>query len=412
MFSTIGKSPYWPVVSHPILRVLLPGFALSYLGDGLSLVAVVVLAQQLTPSPTLVGIAVAAAGLPGALGALALGRWLHHRAGAQIAGWDALLRTVVFAAIAIAAASGALGIGLYIVLLGVSSLMHAWGSAGRYTMMAEILLPDKRLSGNAVITALSEAGTLAGPPLAGLIIAATNSPAVVIALDAATFAVLAATYGLALRRMRGASLTPDPAQPTSHDQGATRDRSGGFRVLLANPRLLGLLLLSFVFFAAFGPVYVALPIGLDDPTTLGLYYTAFGIGALVGVAATGYLRRLSLGTVLVGIVLGFGAAMLPLGLGAPTAVALPAFALAGAIWAPYTATSMALLQNSTTDDQRTSVLAANSAVLVVSVPLGTALGGPAVQLVGAQNTLAGSAFIILVLGSIAAVSRSRLRATG
>ncbi len=97
------------------------------------------------------------------------------------------------------------------------------------------------------------------------------------------------------------------------------------------------------------------------------------------------LRRLSLGTVLVGIVLGFGAAMLPLGLGAPTAVALPAFALAGAIWTPYTATSMALLQNSTTDDQRTSVLAANSAVLVVSVPLGTALGGPAVQLVGAEH---------------------------
>lgn len=408
MFGAIRRSPYWPVVSNPTLRLLLPGFALSYLGDGLALVAIVVLAQQLTPNPVLVGIAVAASSLPGAVGALALGRWLRRRPGAQLAGWDALLRATVFAAIAAAAAYGDLGIGIYIVLLAVSSLMHAWGSAGRYTLMAEILPPDNRLSGNAVITALSEAGTIAGPPLAGLIIAASGTPATVIALDAATFAALATTYGLALRRMRAAG-PPDRATLPGPEATA-RDRSGGFRILLANRRLLGLLALSFVFFAAFGPVYVALPIKLDDPTTLGLYYAAFSAGALAGVAATGYLRRLSLATVLIGIVLGFGVAMLPLGLGAPAVIALPAFALAGAIWAPYTATSMALLQNSTTDEHRTSVLAANSAVLIVAVPLGTAVGGLAIQLVGAQHTLTGSALITLALGVIALVSRIRSQA--
>lgn len=215
------------MVSHPTLRLLLPGFALSYLGDGLALVAIVVLAQHLTSSPSLVGIALAASSLPGALGALALGRWLRRRPGAQLAGWDALLRAIVFAAIvfaaiAIAAAAGVLGIGVYILLLGLSSLMHAWGSGGRYTLMADVLPPDSRLSGNAVITALSEAGTIAGPPLAGLIIAASNSPATVIAIDAATFAVLAVTYGLALRRMRVASPTPDaPAPPPRAARPAT-----------------------------------------------------------------------------------------------------------------------------------------------------------------------------------------------
>lgn len=407
MLGALRRSPYWPVVSNPVLRLLLPGFALSYLGDGLALVAIVVLAQQLTPNPVLVGVAVAASSLPGAVGALALGRWLRRRPGAQLAGWDALLRATVFAAIAAAAASGDLGVGVYIVLLAVSSLLHAWGTAGRYTLMADILPPDNRLSGNAVITALSEAGTLAGPPLAGLIIVASGTPATAIALDAATFAALAATYGLALRRMRAAA-TPDRTPPPGPEVTA-RDRSGGFRILLADRRLLGLLTLSFVFFTAFGPVYVALPIKLDDPTTLGLYYTAFSAGALAGVAATGYLRRLSLTTVLIGTVLGFGAAMLPLGLGAPTALALPAFALAGAIWAPYTATSMAVLQNSTTNEHRTSVLAANSAVLIVAVPLGTAVGGVAVALVGAQHTLTGSALITLALGMIALASRLQTR---
>lgn len=64
MLGALRRSPYWPVVSNPVLRLLLLGFALSYLGDGLALVAIVVLAQQLTPNPVLVGVAVAASRAP------------------------------------------------------------------------------------------------------------------------------------------------------------------------------------------------------------------------------------------------------------------------------------------------------------------------------------------------------------
>ena len=176
MLATIKRSPYWPVVSHPVLRRLLPGFAVSSLGDGLALVAVVVLAQRLSPSASLVGLAVAASTLPGALGVLVLGRWLRRRPGAQLAGWDALLRAVMFAVIAATASLGVLGIGGYIALLAVSSLLHAWGSAGRYTPLAEVLPVEAHLPGNAVLQALSEIGTIAGPPLAGVIITVSDRP--------------------------------------------------------------------------------------------------------------------------------------------------------------------------------------------------------------------------------------------
>jgi predicted MFS family arabinose efflux permease len=399
MLASITCSPYWPVVSHPVLRRLLPGFAVSYLGDGLALVAVVVLAQQLTPSASLVGLAVAASTLPGALGALVLGRWLRRRPGAQLAGWDALLRTVMFTAIAATAMAGVLDIARYIALLAGSSLLHAWGSAGRYTLLAEVLPEDRRLPGNAVLSALSEIGTIAGPPLAGLIIATGDSPSAVLALDAASFAVLAASYGLVGRRARRG-----PAARAA-DRARSPAGNSGFRTLIADPRLLGVLLLSVVFFTAFGPVYVALPTELADPALLGAYYTAFGVGSLIGATATGYLHRLRPTTTLTGVVLGFGLAMLPLALGAPTAAALPAFALAGAIWAPYTATSMALLQTRTTDEHRAGVLAANSAVLVVAVPLGTGIGGPAVEHLGARTTLAISTVTIIALGVLVALTR-------
>lgn len=398
MLTAITRSPYWPVVSHPVLRRLLPGFAVSSLGDGLALVAVVVLAQQLTPSASLVGLAVAASTLPGALGALVLGRWLRRRPGVELAGWDALLRTVMFTAIAATAMAGVLDIARCIALLAGSSLLHAWGSAGRYTLLAEVLPENRRLPGNAVLSALSEIGTIAGPPLAGLIIATGDSPSAVIALDAASFAVLAASYGLVGRRVRRgpAALAADrPGSPAG----------SGLRALTADPRLLGVLVLSVVFFTAFGPVYVALPTELADPALLGAYYTAFGVGSLIGATATGYLHRLRPTTTLTGVVLGFGLAMLPLALGAPTAAALPAFALAGAIWAPYTATSMTLLQTRTADEHRAGVLAANSAVLVVAVPLGTGIGGPAVEHLGARTTLGFSTATIIALGVLVALTR-------
>src|SRR6516165_5518207 len=75
-------SPYYPALSHPVLRRVLPGAAASALGDGMSAVAIAWLALKLAPEPSrglLVGAAIAAYSLPGAVGAVALRRWLGGR---------------------------------------------------------------------------------------------------------------------------------------------------------------------------------------------------------------------------------------------------------------------------------------------------------------------------------------------
>ena len=57
------SSPYYPALSHPVLRRVLPGAAASALGDGMSAVAIAWLALRLAPEPSrglLVGAAVAA----------------------------------------------------------------------------------------------------------------------------------------------------------------------------------------------------------------------------------------------------------------------------------------------------------------------------------------------------------------
>lgn len=396
----VRSSPYWPVVSHPRLGRVLPGLVVSALGDGMSLVAVTWLALQLAPDAhrgTWVAIAVAAYSLPSAAGGVLFARFLRGRGGAQLAGWNAILRAAALGAIAVAYALGSLNLGLYVTLLAVSSLLAAWGSAGHYTLIAELLPPVHHLPANAVMTTIANGATIVGPPLAGLLIGWTN-PATVIAVDAASFAVLALTYRLAV--------------PAGAPVAASASASGGFGAIRANRTLLGLLTLSFAFFFLFGPFYVAMPIHVAEDlhasaTVLGAYYTAFGTGAVLGGLVTGYLSRWSLWPTTIGIVLAFGTAMLPLGLGAPAVVAAASFALAGAIWAPYTSTSMALFQRTTPTADLPQVLAANGSVLVLAVPLGTVLGGFVVGPLGARETLLLCALATVALGGVAALLVAR-----
>src|SRR5205085_2709420 len=102
---SLRRSPYIPVVTHPVLRRILPGIGLSSIGDGMSTVAISWLALQLASGPdrtTWVAAAVAAYSLPGIVGAVAFTRFLDGRPGAQLAGWDAALRTVFLGVIPVA----------------------------------------------------------------------------------------------------------------------------------------------------------------------------------------------------------------------------------------------------------------------------------------------------------------------
>ena len=189
-------SPYYPALSHPVLRRVLPGAAASALGDGMSAVAIAWLALKLAPEPSrglLVGAAVAAYSLPGAAGAVALRRWLGGRGGARLASVNAALRAAALGLIACLALAGLLDPVGYVVLLGVSSLFSAWGAAGKYTLIADLLPAGQRVAGNTVFGLADQLSLMIGPALAGVLAAATG-PAVVIAADAVSWAVLAISY--------------------------------------------------------------------------------------------------------------------------------------------------------------------------------------------------------------------------
>ncbi|MFB7915774.1 MFS transporter [Streptomyces sp. NPDC056061] len=382
--------PYRSLFADRTFRRLMPVFALSDLGDGMTVVAVAWLALALGPDGgqgALAGIAVAAYVLPGALGALVLGRWMRRLPARRLLVTDAALRALLLGAIPLAHLAGLLTPAVYVGLLGASSLLHAWGKAGKHALFSPLLPADQRLAANSVLSTSLWSATIAGPALAGLLVGAV-SPAWIIGLDAATFAVLAVRTGRT-------ALPRSPLPPV------TGGAQHGLRVLRRQPELLGLLLVTWVFNLVFGPVEVALPLFVSDGLgagagLLGAYWAAFGIGAFIGALALGAARRLPLWPTILGIIGGHGIGLLPFALADTALPSLVGFAFAGLVYGPYAALSLTLIQDRAPADLLTTVLAARSAVLLTASPVGAAFGGFLLDRTSAPAVLVGCGVLMIL----------------
>jgi DHA3 family macrolide efflux protein-like MFS transporter len=325
-----------------------------------------------------------------------LGRWMRGRGGARLAFANAIVRAAALGLAAALALAGLLDPFWYVCLLGISSLLSAWGMAGKYTLIADALPPADRVAGNALFGALDQASLMIGPALAG-VLTALAGPAVVIAADAGSWAVLAISYARVVPLVASST----PSLPTTPAQG------GAWSLIRADRTLLGLILLSFVFYLLYGPVEVALPVHVADDlggsaSLLGAFWAVFGLGAVAGELAAPYVRRRwPVWRTLTGIVLGWGLALVPLGLPTPLWAALAAFCAGALIWGPWTSLSMAVFQDASPPSALAPLLAARGSLLIMAAPLGIALGGPLVAALGAQGALLTSALVTIALGGAA-----------
>jgi MFS transporter, DHA3 family, macrolide efflux protein len=400
------SSPYYPALSHPVFRRVLPGTAASALGDGMSAVAIAWLAVTLAPPGSRglwVGAAVAAYSLPGAIGAVALRRWLSGRHGARLVIVNAVLRAGALGLVGGLALAGRLDLPVYVALLGVSSLLSAWGVAGKYTLIADLLPAGQRVAGNSVFGLADQVSLMIGPALAGGVTALAG-PALVIVLDAASWVVLAVSYArvapLASRLAKPAEPPAPAAAPAPTPAGAS-----AWAMIRSSPVLPGLLALTFVFYLLYGPIEVALPVHVatdlhGSAALLGLIWTIFGVGAVVGELTAPFLRRWPVWPVMTGIVLGWGLALVPFGLPTPLWAGLAAFTAGAVIWGPWMSLSMGVFQDASPPGALAQVLAARGSLLILASPIGIALGGPLVTAVGARGTLLVSALATIALGLV------------
>jgi predicted MFS family arabinose efflux permease len=275
-------------------------------------------------------------------------------------------------------------------------LLAAWGVAGKYTLFTELVGREATLEANSLVNSVGSATVILGPALAGVLVALVGTGPL-IGLDAASFAVL----GVVAWRQPRSAIAAATGSPV--DAG----KAGGGLRLLRRHQLMGLLVLTWIFFFLYGPVEVALPLHVSQDLhrgagLLGLYWAFFGVGAFLGSLATGLLRRFAIWPATLVITAAWGLCLIPFAFDLPVAVTLCSLALGGLIYGPFIPLTYSLFQSRVAAHEQAAVLAARGALVIVASPLGTAFGGPITAALGPADTLAASGVATVLLAVLTA----------
>jgi MFS family permease len=388
-------------------RLLFAGQALSVVGDRITPVALAFAVLDLGTATDL-GLIFAVGALPFAVFALA-GGVLADRVGRREVMLAAdLLRAAVQATTATILLTGVAEIWM---LVGLSAL-YGVGSASFAPALNGLIMqtvrPDQLQEANALLALTRSVGNVAGPALAGLIVALVGSGEA-IAVDAATFLVSAVCL-VALRPL------PLAVAPGPEEAGVFAQLRAGWREVVSRTWLWrGLLAMSAYHVFVLPAVYVLGPVlaerELDGASSWAFIVAAFGVGSIVGnvIALRAPVRRpilIAAAALVVGstqaVIIGSGLGTL--GIGLLEGVAGVAVALFFTLW------DMSL-QEQVPPGVVARVSSYDFASSVGLMPLGLALAGPVSDALGLHETLAlmSAVGVVVALGWLAAPSVHRLR---
>lgn len=133
---------------------------------------------------------------PVAVGGMAAGWALDRFDRRRLLAADAAVRGMVFAAIPLTAVAGSLGSAQLYTAAAAYGLLKMISLAGFPALIPELVAADQLPAANALEGAGFAVATVAGPALAGAMLGLGVHPAVVIAADAATYFVFAATLAM------------------------------------------------------------------------------------------------------------------------------------------------------------------------------------------------------------------------
>jgi predicted MFS family arabinose efflux permease len=288
---------------------------------------------------------------------------------------DSVLRGAAVASIPLAAAAGQVPSALPFIVAAVYGLLKMVPLAGFPAAIPDLVRAQQQDAANALESLSFGLTGMIGPALGGLLIAAVGAENV-LAFDAATYALFAAT-ALAIRR----PLVPDRRANGSRTQSAHQ----GMSALLRDHVLVTTTLAFMAFNIAEGMLLVMgpwlaktqLPGG---PQTLGLLLAALSTGELAGAAAAGARRPrvnplTAIATAQIVAATGFLAV-----LAAPHTLGVAAgFLVIGLFSAPMTVWAQSLRMERIPGPLRGRAFATLRTLMQATPPLGAALVTPILQ---------------------------------
>ncbi|QEV21731.1 MFS transporter [Streptomyces alboniger] len=391
-----------PLRASRTFRDLWAGSAASQLGGQIATVAVLAHVWELTGSPVGTGAIGLATGVPMVLFGL-LGGALADRADRRaVVRATTAGQLLVAAGLCAQALAGHQNVVLLLTLVATGTACGALGAPARRTLPVRLLPSDQVAAGLALSNLSFQTAMLAGPALAGLIIARWGLFAAY-----AAQAVAVAISMLAMIRLP----TMKPVGPGAGGGGRRAER-GGWQVVLRRPTLWGSMATDL------SATLLAMPIALfplvnevrfgGDPQTLGLFLSAVAVGGVsAGLVSGAVTRRRRSGQVQLIAAATWGLALAGFGLAGQVWMALACLAVAGAADTVSVVTRSALIQLETPDAYRGRVSSVEHVIGVAGPEVGNFRGGLLASATSASFALvSGGLSAVLMIAAVAAVNPS------
>lgn len=374
-------------------RLFWSGFTFSVLGDAMSRVALTWFVYETTGSAEALGWLMLAYTGPVVLGGLVAGSLLDRFDRRKVMLVDNLVRGVAIALVPVLHALGVLQLWhIYVVAAVYGSLMMV-SLAGGPALIPSLVRKEQLATANALEMLTFTLGGVLGPMLAGLLISGVGAPYVLV-FDALSYGI----FALALARIKmshdtaeaeeAASGQPDRPNYTLWD--VTRFATGN-RVLLSTTLM----------FAAFnlgqGFLFVWLPVLSDQmpgggPQLYGMLLGVWAVGEVIGsILAGSFALSLPLGTLICGSQFLSGLSLGLLFLDQSLWYAVPALALLGLFSAPLTIWAQTLRMQVIPANMRGRTFALLRTLMQSTPPIGGAIAGLLLPVLGIPAMIAASA---------------------
>lgn len=379
-------------------RLAMTANSASFIGDQIVPVALAFAVLEVTGSATVLGVVLLARTVPLAIFALTGGVWADRLPRQLImvtADGVRFVSQAIFAALLFSGHAAVWAMVLLQAIHGAAGAFHRPAAGG---LLPQLLTPDLRQRGNALMYSVQSLAAIAGPAAAGVLLA-VSTPAWALAVDALSFAL----SGLLIARIR-----PPQRNVSRVRQSFLRDLAEGWKGMVSRPWLrtwiLNFALFQFALLSAFwvlGPVVSQTSLGGE--TTWAVMSACVGVGSLLGSVLSIRWQPsrplLAVGGALLlsPMVLFALAALAPIYLLAGGSVLFgAAMAFGDTVWETA-------VQNHVPEHLLSRIVSYDWMGSTVLRPIGLAIVGPLAVVFGTDVTLVGAAalYLVVTLGALA-----------
>jgi len=375
---------------NPDFLLLWSGQAVSTLGSSVSRLALPLLVLALTRSPAQAGLIAALQSIPYLIFSLPAGalidRWDRKRVMIRC---DAA-RCLAYGSVPLAYATAHLSMAqLYAVAL-VGGTAYVFFNIAEVAALPRVVPAEQLSRATALNESATSASSLIGPGLGGLIISlghtTVSGAALAYLVDSLSYA--ASTLALAFIH------TPFQAERTPVANGSLRaEIAEGLRFLWTRRPLRAMALLTMGMNLFFGPLPLAVIVLARtnlhaDARTLGLIFSAGSVGGLCGSVMASWVKaRLRIGQVIAGSTASIALATPLLGAAVSVPMLLAGYALIGVMIPVYNVVTISYRLILVPDALQGRVNSVFRLLGLGSVPLGAAIGGLLLTVIGPRAEL-------------------------